>query len=130
MYEEMWNFHRLMQEFDKDADNEVEYFAWGVWISLQALGVCAEFSSVNFASHTLISSVFARFLAEETGSNFASGLTAIIDKLKTRVSNLQDSYLKANKAMTICLDNHAETLQELCAKSGDVKFVTKGGGES
>jgi hypothetical protein len=126
MYEEMWSFRRLMQEFDKDADNDVEYFARGVWISMQALGVCAEFSSVNFASHTLISSVFVRFLAEETGSNFASGLTSTIEELNTRVANQQEAYQKVSKAMTNRLDNHAETLQKLCAK-GDVKFVAKGG---
>jgi hypothetical protein len=126
MYEEMWSFRRLMQEFDKDADNDVEYFARGVWISMQALGVCAEFSSVNFASHTLISSVFVRFLAEETGSNFASGLTATIAELNTRLAHMQDAYQKVNKAMTARLDNHAETLQKLCAKSGDIKFVSKG----
>jgi hypothetical protein len=115
-----------MQEFDKDADNDVEYFARGVWISMQALSVCAEFSSVNFASHTLISSVFVRSLAEETGSNFASGLTGNIAELNARLSNLQDANQKVNKAMTARMDNHAETLQKLCAKSGDVKIVSKG----
>lgn len=77
----------------------MEYFARGVWITMQALTTCHEFATVNFASHTLISSVFVCFLAEETGSNFASGLTSTIDELRSRVTDVDTSYKKAQVAI-------------------------------
>lgn len=115
-----------MQEFDKDAGNELEYFARGVWISLQAIEICADFASVNFASHTLISSVFVRFLAEETGSNFASGLTATIDDLKAMLATTETGYKGAQKAINTRLDIHADLIKRLCDKTTDIKIKDKG----
>jgi hypothetical protein len=124
IFEEMWASRRLMQEFDSEMNNDVEYFARGVWITLEALTTCAEFSSVNFAKHHLISSVFVRFLAEETGSNFASGLTSTIDDLKGVVRKVDKGYQKSHKAINNRLDNHADNLVKVCAKL-DMKFVAK-----
>jgi hypothetical protein len=124
IFEEMWASRRLMQEFDSEMNNDVEYFARGVWITLEALTTCAEFSSVNFAKHHLISSVFVRFLAEETGSNFASGLTSTIDDLKGVVRKVDEGYQKSHKAINNRLDNHADNLVKVCAKL-DMKFVAK-----
>jgi hypothetical protein len=79
---------------------------------MQALSVCHEFSSVNFASHNLISSVFVRFLAEETGSNFSSGLTKTLQEMKGQVSTVDDSgYKKAAVAINRHLDSHTDHLR-------------------
>jgi hypothetical protein len=122
MFEEMWGYRRLMQEFDKETYDDVEYFARGIWITMQALTACHEFSSVNFASHNLISSVFVRFLAEETGSNFSSGLTKTLQEMKTQVSAVDSGYKKAAVAINRRLDSHTDHLKRLCAKVPDVTF--------
>jgi hypothetical protein len=128
MYEEMWKHLRLMQEFDSESGADADYFARGIWISLQALATCIEFSSVNFASHTMISNVFVRFLAEETGTNFASGMTSTISDIKSSVAGMAEAQAKVNKAMTIRMDNHADNLKKLCVKA-DLKYIPNKGGK-
>jgi hypothetical protein len=122
MFEEMWCHRRLMQEFDKETYDDVEYFARGIWTTMQALSVCHEFSSVNFASHNLISSVFVRFLAEETGSNFSSGLTNTLQEMKSQVNAVDSGYKKTAVAINRRLDSHTDHLKRLCAKVPDVTF--------
>lgn len=80
IFESLWSKRMLMQEFSTEQD-EMLYLARTVWVTMEAHMVMEEYADLDFKSHNLISSVFIRFLAEETGSNFASGLTKIIAEL-------------------------------------------------
>jgi hypothetical protein len=68
----MWSVHTMMQEFVSDSDLEL-CAVRAVMITMRVHMVQEDFANLEFKSHNLISSVFIRFLAEETGSNFASG---------------------------------------------------------
>jgi predicted phage-related endonuclease len=83
--------------------------------------IMKEFADLEFKAHNLISSVFIRFLAEETGSNFSSGLTAKLQEILQDVEELKKSVGKKNKGINRRLDSHTEHLKLICPKV-DVKF--------
>ena len=67
-----------MQVFSEKRDKQL-YFAKALWVTMQCHMVMDEFEELGFGTHVLISSLFTRFLAEQTGSNFASGIAAKIE---------------------------------------------------
>lgn len=107
-------------EFVADSDLEV-YAACALMITMRAHKVQDEFATLDFKSHNLISSVFIRFLAEETGSNFASGLAEQLAPIVKELNALKTSILGKHIGMNRRLDSHTDHLKRLCAKT-EVKF--------
>ena len=124
MFQAMWEKRMLMQEFSTDCDQRL-FLARTIWITMQAHMVMTEFAEPAFETHTLISSIFIRFLAEETGSNFSSGLSTTITELKEQISAVDSLQTKKAKAISQRLDSVSETVRKLCSKA-DVKFASKG----
>ena len=121
MYQAMWEKRMLMQQFATYQD-ETLYLARAVWTTMQAHGVMTEFADPGFETHTLISSIFIRFLAEETGSNFSSGLNKVIDELKEKIKEVDTSASNKSKAITRRLDALTDMVKKLCTKT-EVKYV-------
>jgi hypothetical protein len=82
----------------------------------------AEFAELDFKSHNLISSVFIRFLAEETGSNFASGLNSQLQDMQADHKTLSALVERRLKEINRKLDSHTENLQKLCKKA-ELKYI-------
>jgi hypothetical protein len=116
MFRKMFERRMKMQVFSSSLDPKV-YLAKSIWVTMQCHMAMDEFEELGFGTHVLISSLFTRFLAEQTGSNFASGLSkkltdlkAELDKNKAEMAQSK-TYLegrinvaigKADKAMAEC----------------------------
>lgn len=124
IFKAIWNKRQLMQEFSKGMDLTV-YLARAVWTTMEAHMVMKEFSDAGFGVHTQISSLFTRFLAEETGSNFSSGLASTITELKTSISAVQSSVDSKAKAISKRCDSLTDNVKRLCNKT-DVSYKAQG----
>lgn len=116
----MWAVRTLMPEFVSGSDLEL-YAARTVMTTMKAHMIQDEFAELDFKSHNLISSVFIRFLAEETGSNFASGLTDQLAQILKELATLKASVSGKHNGINRRLDSHTDHLKRLCAKT-EVKF--------
>jgi hypothetical protein len=83
IFRKLFEKRMKMQVFSTGRDPLV-YMARCIYITMQAHMVMDEFLDLNFGTHVLISSLFTRFLAEQTGANFASGVAKSIEELKRR----------------------------------------------
>ena len=83
--------------------------------------VMEEFAALDFKSHNLISSIFIRFLAEETGSNFASGLEAQLKEILSDIAKLKSELNSKTNGFNRRFDNHTENLKAVCTKV-DVRY--------
>lgn len=99
----MWSVHTMMQEFVSDSDLEL-YAVRAVMITMRVHMVQEDFANLEFKSHNLISSVFIRFLAEETGSNFASGLSEQLAQIIKELNSLKTSISGKHSGMNRRLD--------------------------
>lgn len=116
-----WPCRMLMQEFSGDCDL-VMYVARAIYKTMQMHMIMDEFASADFKAHNLISSVFIRFLAEETGSNlFSSGLASKLKEILQELDELKKSVGKKSKGINRHLDSHTEHLKLICP-TVDVKF--------
>jgi hypothetical protein len=71
---------------------------------------------------TILSAVsLSVFLAEETGSNFLSGLASKLKEILQELDELKKSVGKKSKGINRHLDSHTEHLKLICPKV-DVKF--------
>ena len=127
IFQTLWEKRMLMQEFSPDCDQQL-FLARTVWITMQAHMIMDDFADPAFETHTLISSIFIRFLAEETGSNFSSGLKGTIDELKGLIATTDANASAKAKAITRCLDSLTDNVKKLCAKT-EVKYVSGKVGE-
>lgn len=68
------------------------YLARAIWVTMEAHMVMEDFMEPSFGStHIQISSLFTRFLAEETGNNFSSaGLSSQLAELKKKIDKSCD----------------------------------------
>eukprot|EP00956_Cyclotella_meneghiniana_P000985 scaffold1158_cov46-Cyclotella_meneghiniana.AAC.3 len=80
---------------------------------------------VGFGVHTQISSLFTRFLAEETGSNFSSGLTSTIAELKASIAEVKSSMESKAKAFNRRAYSLTDNVKRLCSKT-DVTYKAQG----
>lgn len=124
IFKAIWSKRQLMQEFSAGMDLTV-YLARAVWTTMEAHMVMKEFSDAGFGVHTQISSLFTRFLAEETGSNFSAGLTSTITELKASISAVQSSVDSKAKAISKRCDALTENVKRLCSKT-DVPYKAQG----
>lgn len=88
MFRKMFERRMKMQVFSSTLDSKI-YLAKAVWVTMQCHMVMDEFEELGFGTHVLISSLFTRFLAEQTGSNFASGLAKKLTDLKGEMDKLK-----------------------------------------
>jgi hypothetical protein len=70
-----------------------------------------EFLDLNFGMHVLISSLFTRFLAEQTGANFASGVAKTIEELKKEIASVKENANTKVGAVTKHVDRYLEALK-------------------
>eukprot|EP00956_Cyclotella_meneghiniana_P033344 scaffold95167_cov22-Cyclotella_meneghiniana.AAC.1 len=124
IFRAMWEKRRLMQECTAGMDMNV-FLAQAVWATMEAHTVMNEFADVGFGVHTQISSLFTRFLAEETGSNFSSGLTSTIAELKASIAEVKSSMESKAKAFNRRADSLTDNVKRLCSKT-DVTYKAQG----
>lgn len=94
MLQKMYEPHTKMLLFSGKVDPRV-YLAKAVWVTMQCHMVQDEFEDLGFGTHVLISSLFTRFLAEQTGNTFASGLAKRLNDLKAEVEK-NKTYLEGH----------------------------------
>lgn len=121
IFHSLWAKRMLMQEFSTERDETV-YVARSIWITMEAHQVMEEFATLDFKSHNLISSVFIRFLAEEMGSNFASGLSGQLAQIESAHKDLKKTVESRHTGYNRRMDSHTDHIKKLCAKA-DIKFV-------
>lgn len=96
------------------------YYATSIWVTLHAHQVMAEFNDLGFASHVLISSLFTRFLAEQTGANLGAGVTAHITRLEAEIKKLRNELTSKATAINGRLDKmdpKIKNLEATCNRS-------------
>jgi hypothetical protein len=94
----------------------VVYMARCIFITMQAHMVMDEFLDLNFGTHVLISSLFTRFLAEQTGNNFASGVSKHFEELRKEIAEVRKNSDTKSKAITGRLDRYLEALRSVETK--------------
>ena len=117
MFRKMFTLRMKMQVFSASRDKHL-YLAKAVWIAMQCHMVMDEFSELGFGTHVLISSMFTRFLAEQTGSNFASGVSKKLDDLQKEIASTNSKSESRDKAITTRLDKTANDIKALKTKCG------------
>jgi hypothetical protein len=117
----MWDVRMLMDEFSLNRD-KLRFAARAIWVTLEAHQIMKEFSNPGFGTHVLISSIFTRFLAEETGANFSSGLASTIQEIRDLITNLETAQGVKMKHLTSRLDALTDVVKKLCTKA-DVKYT-------
>lgn len=117
IYESLWAKRMCMQEFSADRDPTL-YYARALWITMEAHMIMEEFLVPGFAVHVTITSLFVRFLAQQTGMNFSAGLTGTISKLETKINTEKKANAKRFAGITKRLDNHTNNIRALCTKTG------------
>ena len=110
-----------MQEFAEDQD-EYLYLARAIWVTMEAHMIMEDFMEPSFGTHIQISSLFTRFLAEETGNNFSSGLSSQLAELKKKIDKSRDEVDLKNKHLTSRLDSLTDNVKKLCTKA-EVKYA-------
>ena len=119
IFRQMFERRMKMQVFSANRD-PVVYYARCIWTTLQAHEVMNEFAELGFGSHVLISSLFTRFLAEQTSANHGAGLSDQITKLESDIKKSKnDTNTKVN-AINSRLDKYETRIKSLEAsnKSG------------
>jgi hypothetical protein len=99
-----------MQVFSTSRDPLV-YMARCVFITMQAHMIMDEFLDLNFGTHVLISSLFTRFLAEQTGANFASGVAKTIEELKKEIASVKENNNTKIGGVSKRVDRYLEALK-------------------
>ena len=90
MFRKMFEKRMKMQVFSTNRDHTL-YYARAIWVTLQCHEIMEEFKKAKFGTHTLISSLFTRFLAEQTGKNHGAGLSSKITQLEAEVKKVANS---------------------------------------
>ena len=121
IFDALWDKRMCMQEFASEQDHQL-YFARSIFITMEAHMVMADFKSTDFANHVLITSLFVRFLAEQTGQNFSAGLNSTLASIRDDVEKNEKKNERAHKAINSRLDNHTENIKGLAGKS-EFKYV-------
>jgi hypothetical protein len=121
IFDALWDKRMCMQEFATEQDHQL-YFARSIFITMEAHMVMADFKSTDFANHVLITSLFVRFLAEQTGQNFSAGLNSTLASIRDDVEKNEKKNERAHKAINSRLDNHTENIKGLAGKS-EFKYV-------
>jgi len=103
-------------------DEKRHQLACAVWHAMECHQVMEEFAEAKFVSHHLISSVFVRFLAEETGANFSAGLAVTLSELRGIVDELRKTQEKTTRGLSWRMDNHTENIKAVMKKA-EVKYV-------
>jgi hypothetical protein len=99
-----------MQVFSTGRDPLV-YMARCIFITMQAHMIMDEFLDLNFGTHVLISSLLTRFLAEQTGANFASGVAKTIEELKKEIASVRENSNTKLGGVTKRVDRYLEALK-------------------
>jgi hypothetical protein len=123
MLDAFWGKRQLMEEFSTERD-KVLYAARTIFTTMETHMVMKEFKDPDFGTHVLISSIFTRFLAEQTGANFSSGLDSSLTQLRESIKKVDVASDKKIVAITTRLDAMTELLKKICAKT-EVKFNLK-----
>eukprot|EP00804_Cyclotella_cryptica_P009187 CCRYP_003238-RA/>CCRYP_003238-RA protein AED:0.48 eAED:0.48 QI:0/-1/0/1/-1/1/1/0/166 len=117
MFRKMFTLRMKMQVFSASRDKHL-YLAKAVWIAMQCHMVMDEFLELGFGTHVLISSMFTRFLAEQTGSNFASGVSKKLEDLEKDIASANSKSESRDKAITTRLDKTTNDIKALKTKCG------------
>jgi hypothetical protein len=108
-----------MQVFSDNRDPAV-YYARAIFTTLKAHAVMQEFSDLGFGTHVLISSLFTRFLAEQTGANHGAGLSTQITRLESDLKKQKNDVTTKVNAINARLDKmdpKIKTLEATCNKN-------------
>eukprot|EP00804_Cyclotella_cryptica_P012526 CCRYP_017725-RA/>CCRYP_017725-RA protein AED:0.77 eAED:0.39 QI:0/0/0/0.5/1/1/2/0/385 len=117
MFRKMLTLRMKMQVFSASRDKHL-CLAKTVWIVMQCHMVMDEFLELGFGTHVLISSMFTRFLAEQTGSNFASGVSKKLEDLEKDIASANSKSESCDKAITTRLDKTTNDIKALKTKCG------------
>ena len=117
MFRKMFELRMKMQVFSAGRDKQL-YFAKALWVTMQCHMVMDEFLDLGFGTHVLISSLFTRFLAEQTGSNFASGLAKKLEDLIKEIASVAAKSEARDKAIIGRVDKAQQDIKTLKNKCG------------
>eukprot|EP00804_Cyclotella_cryptica_P022762 CCRYP_004989-RA/>CCRYP_004989-RA protein AED:0.81 eAED:0.69 QI:0/0/0/0.5/1/1/2/0/695 len=117
MFHKMFTLRMKMQVFPASRDKHL-YLTKAVWVVMQCHMVLDEFLELGFGTHVLISSMFTRFLAEQTGSNFASGVSKKLEDLEKDIASANSKSESRDKAITTQLDKTSNDIKALKTKCG------------
>jgi hypothetical protein len=117
----IWAVRMMMQEFSPDRDKHL-FLACMIMITMKAHMVMESFAEPGFATHTLISTIFIRFLVEVTGGNFASGVEGQFQDLEGKVKKASEDLTATKRAFTARMDSMTGNIKSLCTKA-DVKYT-------
>jgi hypothetical protein len=110
IFRKLFEKRMKMQVFSTGRDPLV-YMARCIYITMQAHMVMDEFLDLNFGTHVLISSLFTRFLAEQTGANFASGVAKSIEELKKEIAGVKENSNTKIGGVSKRVDRYLEALK-------------------
>ena len=128
MFKKMFEERMKMQVFSTTRDPTL-YYARCIWYTLHAHMIMDEFKDAKFGTHTLISSLFIRFLAQQTGSNHGANLATQIKTLDgdiKKVNNALNSKSTAINGRLDKLDTRVKAAEATCASA--VAKCTKAAG--
>lgn len=91
-----------------DYANKQEVGMKFAWVTFNALGKMAEYFKVKFKNHPTISSIFIRFLTQQTGNSSAAGLKSQVDELDATLRKLKEG--SATKEALTALHNKVELI--------------------
>lgn len=117
IFRKMFERRMKMQVFAENRDKQL-YFAKALWITMQCHMVMDEFEELGFGTHVLISSLFTRFLAEQTGANFAAGMAAKLDRLEQALNALKTKLETRIGGISGKVDAHGNQIKSLQNKCG------------
>lgn len=122
MLRKMFEPHMKMLSFSGKVDHKV-YLAKAIWVTMQVHMIMDEFEELGFGSHVLISSLFTRFLAEQTGNSSAAGLLKKLADLKAEIDK-NKTYLEGRVNVAIA---RADKAVSECSKGGSGGGSKSGG---
>ena len=91
-----------------DYANKLEVGMKFAWVTFHALGKMMEYMKVKFKNHPAISSIFVRFLTQQTGDTSAAGLKTQVADLEKEVKKLKEAL--ATKESVSALHNKLELI--------------------
>lgn len=112
IFRQMFERRMKMQVFSANRD-PVVYYARCIWTTLQAHEVMSEFADLGFGTHVLISSLFTRFLAEQTCANHGAGLAEQVTKLESDVKKAKNEVNTKVNAINTRLDKYDTRIKSL-----------------
>ena len=119
MFKKMFEQRMKMQVFSTTRD-PTTYYARCIWYTLHTHMIMDEFKDAKFGTHTLISSLFIRFLAQQTGSNHGSNLATQIKALDgdiKKVNTALNSKTTAINGRLDKLDTRVKGAEAKCASA-------------